>query len=87
MKKRFFIAFCIIIICFTTFTNPIYATNEKVTINSKAAVNQNEPKITTIYLIRHGKTILNQTNRAQGRADGPLTILLVKIWSKEWGEG
>ena len=74
MKKRFFIAFLsVIIICFTTFTNPIYATNEKVTINSKAAVNQNEPKIATIYLIRHGKTILNQTNRAQGWADGPLT--------------
>ena len=74
MKKRLFIAFLsVIIICLTTFTNPIYATNENVTINSKAAVNQNEPKIATIYLIRHGKTILNQTNRAQGWADGPLT--------------
>ena len=27
----------------------------------------------TIYLIRHGKTILNQNDRAQGWADGPLT--------------
>ena len=29
--------------------------------------------IATIYLIRHGKTILNHTGRAQGWADGPLT--------------
>ena len=74
MKKNLFIAFLsVIIICLTAFTNPIYATNENVTINSKAAVNQNEPGIVTIYLIRHGQTILNHTGRAQGWADGPLT--------------
>nr|WP_281391682.1 histidine phosphatase family protein [Bacillus benzoevorans] len=60
-------------ICLTTLTNPIYAANENVTIKSKATVKQNEPGIVTIYLIRHGRTILNQTDRAQGWADGPLT--------------
>jgi broad specificity phosphatase PhoE len=74
MNKKLFISFLsVIMICLTTFTNPIYSTNENVTINSKEAVNQNEPGIVTIYLIRHGKTILNHTGRAQGWADGPLT--------------
>ncbi|WP_338449866.1 histidine phosphatase family protein [Niallia oryzisoli] len=72
MKNRLFIAFMfVIIICLTTFINPIYA--ENVTINNKEVVNQNEPGTVTIYLVRHGKTILNQNDRAQGWADGPLT--------------
>ena len=80
MRKRILIAFLsVIIICLTSFTNSIFATNENVSISNREAVNQNEPAIVTIYLIRHGKTILNQTGRAQGWADGPLTPS-VKIW-------
>lgn len=67
----FFLAF--FMICSNAFTNPIYAASEKVPQNSKAEVKQKEPGIVTIYLIRHGKTILNQNERAQGWADGPLT--------------
>ncbi|GGP08486.1 histidine phosphatase family protein [Oceanobacillus neutriphilus] len=33
---------------------------------------QEEPEEVTIYLVRHGKTILNNTDRVQGWADGPL---------------
>ena len=74
LKKKLFTAFLsVIIICLTTFTNPIYATDENVTINNKEEVIQNEPEIVTIYLIRHGQTILNHHERAQGWADGPLT--------------
>jgi broad specificity phosphatase PhoE len=74
MRKRILIAFLsVIIICLTSFTNSIFATNENVSISNREAVNQNEPGIVTIYLIRHGQTILNQTGRAQGWADGPLT--------------
>lgn len=59
-------------ICFTTLANPIYAQKE-ITSISRAVENQNDPGIVTIYLVRHGQTILNHTNRAQGWADGPLT--------------
>ena len=60
LKKRLYIAFLsVIMICLTIFANPIYAKNENTTIISNAAVNQNNPGIVTIYLIRHGQTILN----------------------------
>jgi broad specificity phosphatase PhoE len=72
-KKRLIVFLALIMICLTTFTGPIYAANENVTVNRKASENQKEPGIVTIYLIRHGKTILNQNDRAQGWADGPLT--------------
>jgi len=39
---------------------------------NKGAEEQKEPGKVTIYLVRHGKTILNNTDRAQGWADGPL---------------
>lgn len=74
MKKRFFIAFLTVsLVCLAIFTSPIDATTESGTINSKAAVNQRDSGKVTIYLIRHGQTILNHTGRAQGWADGPLT--------------
>ncbi|KOR83535.1 hypothetical protein AM233_04980 [Bacillus sp. FJAT-22058] len=40
--------------------------------DSKVAEKQKEPSKVTIYLVRHGKTILNNTDRVQGWADGPL---------------
>ena len=74
MRKRILIAFLsVIIICLTSFTNSIFATNENVSISNREAVNQNEPGIVTIYLIRHGKTILYQTGRAQGWRTDRLT--------------
>jgi len=74
MKNRLLLAFLVLImICLTSLINPSFAANENVTINHKAAENQNKPEIVTIFLVRHGKTILNQNERAQGWADGPLT--------------
>ncbi|MEC0111353.1 phosphoglycerate mutase family protein [Paenibacillus taichungensis] len=40
--------------------------------DNQVAEEQKEPGKVTIYLVRHGKTILNNTDRAQGWADGPL---------------
>jgi len=40
--------------------------------DNQVAEEKKESGKVTIYLVRHGKTILNNTDRAQGWADGPL---------------
>ncbi len=74
MKRKFF---CVILMLVMMFSLAACAStnqnvNEKTNEENQTAEEQKEPGNATIYLVRHGKTILNNTDRAQGWADGPL---------------
>lgn len=74
MKRKIFLVFIMMMIVNLVACGSL---NQNVTENSngdknKGSEEQKEPGKVTIYLVRHGKTILNNTDRAQGWADGPL---------------
>lgn len=66
MKKRLFVILTAVMLMLSL------AACANTTETSKEAEKQKEPGKVTIYLLRHGKTILNNTDRVQGWADGPL---------------
>lgn len=66
MKKKLFIILSAVMMMLSL------AACTNTTEASKEAEKQKEPGKVTIYLVRHGKTILNNTDRVQGWADGPL---------------
>ena len=74
MKRKFL---CVILMLVMMFSLAACASsnqnvNESSNEENQTAEEQKEPGNATIYLVRHGKTILNNTDRAQGWADGPL---------------
>lgn len=53
---------------------------------SHSTTESTKPKQINIYLARHGKTMLNTTDRSQGWIDAPLTPIGVSV-AKELGRG
>jgi len=67
--KKYLFVLAIFVMMFpglTGWVNPVQASTEY------AGEGKKESKPVTIYLVRHGKTILNNTDRAQGWIDAPL---------------
>ena len=71
MKNKFY--FLIILLLLTGCSS----TNEKTNNNATQ-----EQKETTFYVIRHGKTLLNEANRVQGWVDSPLMSEGISITEK-----
>nr|WP_280738667.1 MULTISPECIES: histidine phosphatase family protein [unclassified Enterococcus] len=62
------------------------ATTDSSTADTKETVVKDAPEQINIYIARHGKTMLNTTDRSQGWIDAPLTPIGVEV-AESLGKG